>query len=207
MIRSATKFAGLILLLLSTMMVRADTSPPVDIIRDTTRALFELVDANRSTYENDGERLRADIREILLSHIDIVYSGRLVLGRNGRDLSREEVNEFSNALSELLIRRYAEGLLAFKARDQVEILPLAGDNTERMTRVRTRVRLENGEQAPVDYVFRYADNQWRIFDVIVEGISYVATFRNQINEQIRAQGFERTLERLQRGEIELALDD
>lgn len=206
MIRLGMKF-GILILLLSAVAVRADSNTPVDIVRDTTRTLFELVDTHRELYENDTERLRADIRDILLSHIDIVYSGRLVLGRNGRGLSREQVLEFSNALSELLIGNYADGLLEFKSRDQVEILPLAGDNTERMTRVRTRVQLDNGEQAPVDYVFRYTDDEWRIFDVIVEGISYVATFRNQIGEQIRNQGFDLTLEKLKRNEIEIVIDD
>jgi phospholipid transport system substrate-binding protein len=207
MIRSAMKLGALILLLLSAAVTRAEGSTPVDIIRDTTHTLFELVDTNRELYQTDVERLRTDIRDILLSRIDVVYSGRLVLGRGGRDLSRDQVVDFSNALSDLLIRRYADGLLEFQTRDQVEILPLAGENTERMTRVRTRVRLDNGELAPVDYVFRFADGEWRIFDVIVEGISYVATFRNQIGEQIRAQGFDRTLQRLQRGEIEIVIDD
>lgn len=207
MTHPALKFGALIVLLLSTAAARAEASAPVDIIRDTTRTLFELVDANRKLYEADSERLRADIRDVLLARIDVVYSGRLVLGRSSRDLSRDKVVEFSNALSDLLIRRYGEGLLEFQTRDQVEVLPLAGENTERMTRVRTRVRLDNGELAPVDYMFRFANGEWRIFDVIVEGISYVATFRNQIGEQIRAQGFERTLERLKRGEIEIAVDD
>jgi len=189
------------------MTASAQATGPVEIIRNTTATLFELVNDNRSAYESDPTRLRCDIRDILLAQIDVVYSGRLVLGRSGRGLSRDKVVEFSNALSDLLIGRYADGLLEFQTRDQIEILPLAGDNTERMTRVRTRVRLDNGEQAPVDYVFHFTEGQWKIFDVIVEGISYVATFRNQISEEIRSTGFDATLERLKRGEIEIEIDD
>ena len=180
---------------------------PVEIVRETTNKLFRMVDANREHYENDIEALREDIRPILLDEVDTLYSGRLVLGRSARGMEKEKVREFSDALSNLLIRRYAEGLLEFRTREQVDIRPLTGDNTERMTRVKTRVKLENDEEAPVDYVFRKTDDGWKIFDVIVEGISYVTTFRNQIGEQIRQQGFDATLKELQQGDIEIQVDD
>jgi len=180
---------------------------PEQIVRQTTDTLFELVDANRSEYEQDIDALRERLRKILLPRVDVMYSGRLVLGRNARGLSREQVSDFADALSELLIRQYADGLLEFQTRDQVSILPLAGENTERMTRVKTRVALANGQEAPVDYVFRKVDGEWKIFDVIVEGISYVTTFRSQIGEQIRQEGFDATLDALERGDIKVRVDD
>lgn len=180
---------------------------PVQIVRETTDTLFKLVDENHDSYESDVQALRDDIRDVLLAEIDTLYSGRLVLGRSARGMEPEKVKEFADALSDLLIRRYADGLLDFRTRDQVDIRPLAGDNTDRMTRVKTRVKLDNGEEAPVDYVFRKTEDGWKIFDVIVEGISYVTTFRNQIGEQIRQQGFDATLEKLKRGEIEIDVDE
>lgn len=197
-------------LLAATVLLSAPTNAqecgPAQIVRQTTFELFALVDENRERYENDMEAMRKDIGPILLAQIDTLYSGRLVLGRAARGLEPAKVEEFANALSDLLIRRYAEGLLDFRTRDQVEILPLAGDNTERATRVRTRVALGNGNQAPVDYVFRKTDDGWKIFDVIVEGISYVTTFRNQIGEAIRQDGFDQTLEKLKRGELSIDTD-
>lgn len=179
---------------------------PVEIVRETTNELFTLVDENREKYESDVQALRGDIRPILLDKVDTIYSGRLVLGRSARGMDKAKVEEFAEALSDLLIRRYADGLLDFRTRDQIEILALAGENTERITRVRTRVRLENGDQAPVDYVFHKTDDGWKIFDVIVEGISYVTTFRNQIGEAIRQEGFDTTLEKLKRGELQIETD-
>lgn len=195
------------MLVLSGIAVAQQERGPVEIVRQTTNELFKLVDKNRETYETDVQALRDDIRPILLEEVDTLYSGRLVLGRSARGMEREKVEEFADALSDLLIRRYADGLLDFRTRDQVEILPLAGDNTERMTRVKTRVTLDNGEHAPVDYVFRKTDESWKIFDVIVEGISYVTTFRNQIGEQIRQEGFDATLEKLEQGEVEVDTDE
>ena len=194
---------AIIALLLSGAAFAQQERGPVEIVRETTNELFTLVDQNREKYANDVQALRQDIRPVLLAEIDTLYSGRLVLGRSSRGMEQEKVEEFADALSNLLIRRYADGLLDFQTRDQIEIRPLAGDNTERMTRVNTRVKLDNNEEAPVDYVFRKTGDGWKIFDVIVEGISYVTTFRNQIGEQIRQEGFDTTLEKLKQGQIEI----
>jgi len=205
MIRFTTLLTVAMLLLSGAALAQQDRGP-VEIVRETTNELFTLVDNNRDKYENDVQSLRDDIRPILLDEVDTLYSGRLVLGRSARGMDSGKVEEFADALSDLLIRRYADGLLDFRTRDQVDIMPLAGENTERMTRVKTRVTLDNGEQAPVDYVFRKTDDGWEIFDVIVEGISYVTTFRNQIGEAIRQEGFDTTLDKLKRGELQIDAD-
>lgn len=180
---------------------------PSEIIEETTSQVIDLIEDNRELYQQDADRMRNDIREVLLPRIDTIYSARLVLGRHGRGLDHDDVEEFAEALAEQLLRRYASALLEYDLRDRLEILPLAGDNTERMTRVRTRIRLDGSNRTPMDYVFRKTDDQWLVFDVIVEGISYVATFRNQIGEEIRRHGFDGLMDRLRRGEIELEVDE
>ncbi len=205
-ILSARAMAAVFLLTLP-LLALGGPEEAVSIVRDTSDRLFEIVEDNRDQYRNNPEQLRDVVREILLPKVDIPYSGRLVLGRGGRGLEREQVEEFANALADVLVRQYADGVLDFESRDQVEVLPLRGDNSERMTRVHTRVTLTNGQVAPIDYVFRKNDGEWKIFDVIVEGISYVTTFRNQVGEQMRKEGFEATLASVRRGDIEVRVDD
>lgn len=180
---------------------------PVSVIEDSTKELAQLVEEKRQTYRNEPQRLRSDIKAILLPTMDEIYSARLVLGRHGRGKEREQIEAFADALANQLLNRYATALLDYNLNDRVEILPLAGDNTERQTRVRTRVRLENGEHAPVDYVMRKTDEGWQVFDVIVEGVSYVATFRSQIDREISQSSFEAMLERLQSGQYQVDVDD
>jgi phospholipid transport system substrate-binding protein len=191
---------------LTSPLFAADSDNPVELIRQTTGELFELVQANREAYERNPGLLQDKLVEILEPRSDMIHSARLVLGRHGRQLEREQVEAFADALTNLLMRRYATGLLEFRSKEQVEVLPLAGENTDRMTRVRTRIRLDSGQRAPVDYVLRKRDGEWLVFDVIIEGISYVSTLRNQIGEEIRRDGFDGMLKRLQAGEIEVELD-
>ncbi len=186
--------------------VTADDEP-VEQIQSTIDRIYELLDENRDAYEEDPSRLEDDIRDVLMPNIDHIYTARLVLGRQGRSLEREQVEDFAEALGELLLTQYAEGLLEFESRDQVEVLPLSGENTERMTRVRTRISLDTGSRVPVDYVMRKSDDEWKVFDVVIEGISYVTTFRNQIGEEIRRDGFDRVLERLKRGDIDIDVEE
>lgn len=183
----------------------AEQAPDV-FIEELTRELYALVNGNRQAYESDIGALKADVNDRMRQHIDPVYSARLVLGRHGRGLETQKVEAFADALGTSLMDEYATRLLDFDSRNTVEVMPLEPNQDPRRTRVRTRLRLDNGSIMPIDYVLRQQNNRWLVFDVIAEGISYVATFRNQIGEQISQQGFEATLAGLQKGEVVLDAD-
>lgn len=163
---------------------------PLTIIEQTTTQILETLNSRRDEFTADPELLRAVVREDLLPLIDLDYSARLILGKAGRGISAEQLSAFSEAMSDVLINRYADGLLEFRSDEQVEVLPMKGNNTEKLTRVRTRIKLENGGFAPVDYSFRKTEQGWKAFDVMVEGISYVITFRNQISPRVQTEGIE-----------------
>lgn len=177
---------------------------PGEVIKHTTEALFNKIEENRAEYQENPEALELAVREVLVPRLDQLFAGRLVLGRHSRGLEPEKVQEFAEALSSLLIEKYAEQLLEFKSRDQLEILPLQGELDEDKTRVQTRVKLDSGQSVPVDYIMHKTDAGWQVFDVVVEGVSYVVTFRTQFNEEIQQDGFETVLERVRSGQIEIA---
>ena len=181
----------------------ADARDPLTIINETTDEILGLLNENREAFKADPDKLRAVVRENLLPLIDLDYSARLILGRAGRGASEEQLENFADAMSQVLINRYADGLLEFRSDEQLEVLPLRGDNNDKLTRVRTRLKLENGKFAPVDYAFRKTAEGWKAFDVTVEGISYVLTFRNQIAPRVQAEGIEKVTEDIRAGNIEI----
>ena len=101
----------------------------------------------------------------------------------------------------MLINRYSDGLLEFRSDEQIEVLPMKGNNTDKLTRVRTRIKLESGSYAPVDYAFRKTEQGWKAFDVTVEGISYVITFRNQISPRVDADGIDKVTADIMAGNV------
>jgi phospholipid transport system substrate-binding protein len=187
----------------SALAYSADERDPVTIIEETTAQILQTLDSRREEFTAEPELLRAVVREDLLPLIDLDYSARLILGRAGRGVSPEQLNAFSDAMSHVLINRYADGLIEFRSDEQVEVLPMKGNNSEKLTRVRTRIKLENGGFAPVDYSFRRTDGGWKAFDVTVEGISYVITFRNQISPKVEAEGIDKVTEDILAGNIRI----
>lgn len=180
-----------------------DERDPQTIIKETTVHILQVLDERREEFTANPSQLQAIVRSDLLPLLDLEYSARLILGRAGRGVDGEQLKAFSEAISGVLINRYADGLLAFRSDEQVEVLPLKGKNSEKLTRVRTRIKLENGGYAPVDYAFHKTENGWKAFDVTVEGISYVITFRNQISPRVQAEGIEKVTADIQAGNIKL----
>ncbi len=200
------RFLAMVIFCLGSFNVFAqtDADDPVSLVISTTNGIFTNVDENFDKYEANPHALQDLIRSDLMPLLDVQYSARLILGRAGRGLEKAKVEEFADAMISLLINRYSDGLLLFRSKEPLWVLPQRGDLNEKLTRVRTRVKLPNGGDAPIDYAFHKTPDGWKAFDVIVEGISYVTTFRNQIMPDVQANGIDSVIARLTTGELDLA---
>jgi len=188
---------------LSADSLEAGGSDPVSIVKQTAGLILEKLDGRREEFKAQPELLREIVEADLLPLIDLEYSARLILGKTGRGISPEQLKAFSDAMSHVLINRYSDGLLEFRSDEQLEVMPMKGTNTEKLTRVRTRVKLQNGGFAPVDYAFHKTLAGWKAFDVTVEGISYVITFRNQIVPRVEADGIDKVTTDILAGNVPL----
>ncbi len=176
---------------------------PVSLVEETAGKLFAAATENREAYNADPALLVDLVHRDLLPVLDIDYSARLILGRAGRGLDDAKINEFATCMSNLLINRYSMALLDFSSQIELNVLPQRGDLNEKLTRVRTRITLPSGREAPVDYAFHKTAAGWKAFDVIVEGISYVTTYRNQIMPEVQDNGIDSVIERLNSGQLQL----
>lgn len=189
--------------LAASLPAAGNVGAPDQLVSETAGKVLSKINANYDEYSADPTLLAEVIRSDMLPLLDMEYSARLILGRAGRDASAEQIAGFTDAMTRLLVDRYSSGLMGFRSQEQLEVLPLRGELNERMTRVRTRVLLESGGFAPVDYVFRKTADGWKAFDVIIEGISYITTYRNQIIPEVQASGLDAVIERLNNGELVL----
>lgn len=193
----------MLLLVVLSPLAFASERLPAQIVEDAAGHILEQIDQRRSEFQENPEALRKLVRTELMPLLDHEYSARLILGRQGRGLPSDKIAEFAEALSTVLTDRYSSGLLRFRSKDQLEILPPNPKDNERLTRVRTRVKLESGGSAPVDYAFRKTDDGWRVFDVTVEGVSYILTFRNQLAPKVASEGIDKVTADLLAGHIEV----
>jgi len=186
------------------LFAQTQAADPVSLVEDITGKIFTDVTENLEEYTANPETLDELVRRDLMPLLDIKYAARLILGRAGRGLGKEKIDEFADCMSNLLISRYSKGLLYFSSEIKLNVLPQRGDLNEKLTRVRTRVTLPEGGEAPVDYAFHKTPEGWKAFDVVFEGISYVTTYRNQIMPEVQANGIDSVIERLNSGQMQLA---
>lgn len=176
--------------------VAALADSPVTVIEQGAQELEQRLAGRRDELRKDKTALYALIDEMLLPRFDRDYAARLVLGRYWRDASETQQKRFVNAFYQALLHRYADGVLDYD-QSRVEILPYRGDDTDERTTVRTVVTLDDGTKVPVNYALVRRPAGWLMFDVTIEGISYVRNFRAEMNSEIQAKGLEAVIKRLE----------
>ncbi|MHA6205137.1 MlaC/ttg2D family ABC transporter substrate-binding protein [Dyella soli] len=170
---------------------------PVQVVQSISDQLGNAIDGHQQQLKNDHEKLISVIDDIFLPHFDIDYASILVLGQHARDATPEQRARFAKAFYNSITHRYAEGLLNY-TRGRVKVLPFSGDLNDKRTIVRTQVVLDDGKTVAVDYAFRKSrDGSWKAYDVIIEGISYVTNYRNQVDAEIRKAGIDQLISNLE----------
>src|SRR5690606_27058080 len=83
--------------------------------------------------------------------------------------------------------------------DRLKVMPLRGEPDPRRTIVQTQIARESGQPVPVAFTMRWTDDGWKLFDVIIEGISYVRNYRTDFNSEVQQRGLDALIERLEKG--------
>lgn len=166
---------------------------PVAVVQTIADQLATAIEGHRDELKKNQEKLISVIDEVFLPHFDIDYASILVLGQHAREATPAQRERFARAFYNSITHRYAEGLLNY-TRGRVKVLPFKGDLNDKRTVVRTQVVLDDGKLVSVDYAFRKGRNgDWKAYDVIIEGISYVTNYRNQVDAEIRKVGIEKLI--------------
>ena len=168
---------------------------PVDVITEAVELLTEGLDTRKDEFIEDNDALYAFIDGILLPRFDREFAAGAVLGKHWRTATDEQKSRFIEAFYISLVHRYADGLLEFDT-GRVEILPFRGAS-KRTATVKTNVRLEDSTKIPVYYTLVNREDQWRMFNVTIEGVSYIRNYKMEMESQIRDSGLEKVIQRLE----------
>jgi phospholipid transport system substrate-binding protein len=170
---------------------------PLQVVQTIVEQLGNAIDGHREELKQNQEKLIKVIDGVFLPHFDIDYASILVLGQHARDTPPAQRERFAKAFYNSITHRYAEGLLNY-TRGSVKVLPFNGDLNDKRTIVRTQVVLDDGKLVSVDYAFRKSRNgDWKAYDVIIEGISYITNYRNQVDAEIRKVGIDQLIGNLE----------
>ncbi|MEO8459829.1 MAG: ABC transporter substrate-binding protein [Dokdonella sp.] len=170
---------------------------PDQVVQGIADDLGKTVEGHQAELKNDKEKLIKLIDGIFLPHFDVDYAAILVLGQYAREATPEQRSRFAKAFYNSIAHRYAEGLLNY-TRGRVHVLPSKGELNDKRSVVRTQVVLDDGKLVAVDYAFRKThDGTWKAYDVIIEGISYITNYRNQVAAEIKKTSIDALIQRLE----------
>jgi phospholipid transport system substrate-binding protein len=172
---------------------------PAEVVQTAAQGMLGELDKDRDAYRRDPAKVRQVVDKYLLPHFDTQYSATLVLGRHWRTATPDQRKRFVDAFYQSLLNNYGSALIEFTS-DRLKIYPTRVDPDAKLTTVRTEVKRSNGDRVAVNYYLRRTPQGWKAWDVVIDGISYVNSYRTDFGEQIEAQGIDAVIKRLESGE-------
>jgi len=182
-------------LILANGAALADDSPNA-VIESSVKQLTEQLDGRTDELTENRQELYRIIDGILMPRFDRRFAAQVVLAKHWRTASEEQQGRFIEAFYRALLRQYADGILEFDP-EMITVLPFRGDDTKKRTRVRSTVSLDDGSSVSVDYELVKRKAGWLVFNVVIEGVSYVRNFRAELDSEIRASSLDAVIERLE----------
>jgi len=182
-------------LLLWSGVVFAEDSPNA-VIESSVELFAEQLDGRREELTENRQVLYEIIDEILMPRFDSRFAAQVVLAKHWRTASEDQQSRFIEAFYRALLRKYSDGILEFDP-NMITVMPYRGDATKKRTRVRSSVALDDGTKVSVDYELVKRKAGWLVFNVVIEGVSYVRNFRAELDSEIRATSLDAVIERLE----------
>lgn len=182
------------------------TLTPDQLVRRTSDNVIAKVQANRTTLEQDIRSIYRLVETDILPYSDFNWMAQRVLGRHWDTASPEQQQDFILQFQQLLVRTYATALLKY-AESTVEYLPYRETPDASQSVVKTRVGRIGPRPYAIDYLLRRQPEQdWRVVDIKIDGISLVSNYRGSFSSQISRGGLESLLTRMRQRNQELGAE-
>jgi len=168
------------------------TSTAQEVVMTTSDQVIARLKSEQRRLTNQPEKVYALIDEIVLPHFDFVRMAALVLGKNWRATNKDQKIQFVREFRRLLVRTYSKALRSY-ADEEIVYHPMHADGSRGLVTVKTEIVRAQGPAIPIDYRMHNRDGSWKVFDVVVEGISLVSTHRSEFDSAIRQGGIDRLI--------------
>lgn len=165
----------------------AATETPEQVIKATAEAVIQRVSAERDALRSDPVRLHSMVDEMIVPHFDFRRMAQWVLGKHWREASAEVQGQFVDEFKNLLIRTYATALLEY-GNQTIEYFP-AQESGNAVT-LKTALAQPGTLPIPIVYRMHQKDGAWKVFDVSVDGVSLLTTYRASFSSEIRKNGID-----------------
>ena len=196
MIRGATgRFLALWLFILQAFLVQAQQLGPEELVRKMTEEILEAIKSDQQLAAGDRQKALKLAEEKILPHVDFEEATRLAVGRSWNQASPQQKKQLVQEFRSMLVRTYSSAVSAYQGQT-MKVLParMKPDDTE--VTVRNQYIRPGAKPVALDYAMRKTDAGWKIYDIVVEGISLVLTYRSEFDVVVKQDGIDGLLKRL-----------
>jgi phospholipid transport system substrate-binding protein len=175
--------------LLAVAPIRAEEPQPDQLVKNVTLEVVELITKDKEIQAGDRAKLIQLIDAKVLPHFNFTAMTALALGQSWNKATPEQKKRLTEEFRTLLVRTYASALAAY-SEQKLEFRPLRAKPTDTDVTVQVRVLQPGAQPVPIDYSMEKTASGWKVYDVMVGGVSLVANYRTEFNNVVRESGID-----------------
>jgi phospholipid transport system substrate-binding protein len=190
-----SRWATLALSFILTAPVLAQDLVPDDLVRKVTADVLDAIKSDSQLQAGDRKKALALAEQKILPHVDFRESARLATGKAWNGATPEQQDQIVNEFRAMLVRIYSNAIGIYRGQT-MKVLPvrLSPDGTD--VTVRNQFLRAGQPPVPVDYAMRKTPAGWMIYDITVDGVSLVLTYRDEFDQIIRVSGVDGLIKRM-----------
>jgi phospholipid transport system substrate-binding protein len=173
----------------------ATIESPVALLERTSQQVIDILRKDQELLKQEPDRVYKIVDDYILPHLDQVTMAKLALGKNWRIASTQQKRDFVIAFRELLVRTYSKSLIEYKDQE-IRYFPVKLVAGEDRTSVKAEVIQPGGPSIPLAYRMRIKDNSWKVYDIKIDGVSLVTSYRGTFTQEVRKSGIDGLLQYL-----------
>jgi phospholipid transport system substrate-binding protein len=178
---------------------RAEAGAPTDQLKRHVDEVIGVLD-DASTKSQPARR-RAAVRKVAEDVFDYPETARRALGPHWSARTPEEQREFVAIFADLLDHAYLSKIDVY----QGEKVQYTGETVDGdQATVKTTLVIPKGTSIPIDYRMHRVNDRWRVYDVVIEGVSLVANYRTQFNRIVRSESYQALVQKLRDRQVQPA---
>ena len=169
---------------------------PDELVKRTAEDVLTIIKSDKDIQAGNQEKLFALTEEKILPNFNFDKVSRLVLGKNWTKATPDQKTAFQSEFKSLLLRTYATALSKYK-NQTIEYAPLRMADGATTASVKTSIVQSGGQPIAVNYSLeKQADASWKVYDIVIEGVSLVTNYRGQFAQEIRQNGLDSLIKKL-----------
>ena len=178
------------------LCAQAQELAPDVLVKNVTTEVLELITKDKEIRSGSRTKLIQVIEAKVLPHFNFSSMTALAMGQNWSKATPEQKKRLVEEFKTLLVRTYASALAAY-SEQRFDFRPLRARPTDTDVMVNVRVIQPGAQPVPIDYSMEKTAAGWKVYDVMVGGVSLVANYRTEFNSTVRDVGIEGLIRNLQ----------